>query len=147
MEYLKLPLDFSNFINKKQVKRCSKEESIAQNIMMIITSKYGEVVGKDDFGSDIWELEFSQLVKINEWEKQVRDSLIYSIDKYEKRLKNIVVRVILSEVDDDFSNKKNIHIRRKAQIVVKGIMRDNDIPFNFSTLLYISPLSPLSHNE
>lgn len=143
-KYLKLPLDFSNFIKGVGVQRCSKEESIAQNIMMLITSRYGEVVGKDDFGSDIWELEFSQLVKINEWEEQVRSSLESSINKYEQRLRNISIDVVLSEVDDDFSNKKNVHIRRKAQITIKGIMRDNDIPFNFGTVLYISPLSPLS---
>ncbi len=144
MEYLKLPLDFSNFIKGTKVQRCSKEESIAQNIMMIITSRYGEVVGRDDFGSDIWELEFSQLVKINEWEEQVRISLEASINKYEERLKDVNIDVVLSEVDDDFSNKKNVHIRRKAQITVKGIMKDNNIPFNFATILYISPLSPLS---
>lgn len=144
MEYLKLPIDFSNLIKGGRVERCSKEESIAQNIMMIITSRYGEVVGKEDFGSDIWELEFNQLVKINKWEEQVRNSLIISINKYEERLRDIHIDVVLSEVDDDFSNKENVHIRRKAEITVKGIMKDNDVPFHFNTLLYISPLSPLS---
>ncbi len=144
MKYLKLPIDFSNLINGEGVQRCSKEESIAQNIMMIITSRYGEVVGKPKLGSDIWELEFSQLVKINQWEEQVCNSLVQSINKYEKRLKNINVTVLLSEVDDDFSKKENVHVRRKAQITIKGIMKENDIPFNFSTLLYISPLAPLA---
>lgn len=141
MNYLKLPIDFSMLTRGMKVERCSKEESIAQNIMMIITSRYGEVVGRYDYGSDIWELEFSQLVKINEWEEQVRTSLVESINKYEKRLKNIKVEVLLSEVDDDFSNTKNSQIRRKAKITIKGIMVANEVPFNFSTLLYISPLS------
>lgn len=141
MDYLKLPIDFSNFTDATRFDRCSGEESIAQNIMLIITSHYGEVVGKDDFGSDIWELEFNQLVRINHWEEQVKDSLVKSISKYEKRLKNIKVKVLLSEIDDDFINNKDKHVRRKAEISVMGEMAVNDIPFNFKTIIFISPLS------
>ncbi|MFL0062070.1 GPW/gp25 family protein [Tenacibaculum maritimum] len=141
MNYIKLPLDFSQLTKGISVERCSKEESIAQNIMMIITSRYGEIVGREDYGSDIWELEFSQLVKINEWEEQVRLSLYASIKKYEERLRDIEVGVVLSEVDDDLSNTNNSQVRRKAKITINAVMVENDIPFNFSTLLYISPLS------
>lgn len=141
MKYLKLPIDFSEILKKKRLKRCTKEESIAQNIMMIITSRYGEVVGRGKFGSKIWELEFRQLVKISTWEEEVRLSLQDSIKEYEKRLRNIEVKVLLSEIDDDFSSSKNCHVRRKAQISVKGIIVDSGIDFNFSTLVYISPLS------
>ena len=141
MNYLKLPIDFSQILVNKNTERCSKEESIAQHIMMIITSRYGEVVGRDDFGSQIWELEFSQLVKIKDWEERVQDSLVKAINKYELRLKKIKVSVVLSEVDDDFSNNENAQIRRRSQISVKGKLIENDMDFNFNTLIYISPLS------
>ncbi len=140
MEYIELPIDFSKSLKKQHIKRCSKEESIAQFLMVLITSHYGEVVVRDDFGSVIWDLEFNQLVKIGDWEEKVKESLIASITKYEKRLKNIDVHVQLSEIDDSIDSK-DTHIRRKAQINVNGIMVDNNIPFNFGILVYISPLS------
>ncbi|MCL5244946.1 GPW/gp25 family protein [Cellulophaga sp. 20_2_10] len=141
MNYLKLPIDFSEILTNKSADRCSKVESIAQHIMMMITSRYGEVVGRDDFGSQIWELEFSQLVRIKDWEERVENSLTEAIKKYEFRLKDIKVSVVLSEVDDNLTSPENTQIRRKSQISVKAKLLENDMDFNFNTLIYISPLS------
>lgn len=138
MSYLKIPIDLQSAVNGK-LERCSYEESIAQQIMLLIVSHYGEVASKEDFGSAIWELEFSQLIKTSDWESQVQESLQKSICSYEQRLKEVNVSVILSEIDDE--NKKNIHIRRKAQITVTGKICSTDQPFHFTTLIYISPLS------
>lgn len=142
MDYLKIPLDFSELIKEDGggFNTCSLEESIAQYLMMIITSKYGEVVGKPRFGSEIWELEFNQLVKINKWEEKVRESLQKTIVEHEKRLKDIEVSVRLSEVDTN-QESADQHVRRKAEIKVVGKIVETDTFFNFGTLLYISPLS------
>ncbi|GGX30705.1 GPW/gp25 family protein [Aquimarina muelleri] len=141
MKYLKLPIDFSGMLHGKTQKRCSVEESIAQYIMMQITSRYGEVAGRNDFGSDIWELEFNQLVKIYEWEEKVRLSLLESITKYETRLTDINVVVSLSEIDTDVDSKKHSEVRRKAVISVSGNIVQTGVAFNFNTSLYVSPLS------
>lgn len=138
MSYIKLPMNLHAAVDGK-LKRCSYEESIAQQIMLLIVSHHGEVVGREDYGSAIWDLEFNQLVKINEWEEKVQVSLIKAIQLYEKRLKNVSVKVVLSEIEDE--NKKNIHVRRKAQITVTGNIVSTDLPFHFNTLVYISPLS------
>lgn len=140
MDYLKIPLDLSSSLDKN-IKRCSEEESIAQHIMMLIVSHYGEVVGKDDYGSIIWELEFNQLIKISEWEEHVKDSIAQTINNYEKRIKNVAVKVVLSEIDDDFDKKYNTHIRRKALISVAAKTVFDEKQFNFSMIVYISPLS------
>mgnify|MGYP002570853013 len=138
MSYLKIPIDLRSAVTGK-LRRCSYEESIAQQIMLLIVSHYGEVTGKENYGSVIWELEFSQLVKISDWENKVQESLTLAINRYEQRLNDVDVSVILSEIDAE--DKKNIHIRRKAQITVKGKIRITGQPFYFSTLVYISPLS------
>ena len=59
MDYLKLPLDLPAALGG-QMERCSYEESIAQHIMMLVVSRYGEVESKDDYGSVIWNLEYNQ---------------------------------------------------------------------------------------
>lgn len=105
MSYLKIPIDLKSAVNEK-LERCSYEESIAQQIMLLIVSRYGEVVGKENYGSVIWELEFSQLVKISDWENRVQESLLQAITTYEERLKDISVSVVLSEIDDE--NKKKL---------------------------------------
>lgn len=139
MNYLKLPLDLSRTLNG-QMQRCSYEESIAQHIMMLIVSRYGEVEGKEDYGSVIWDLEFNQVLKNADWEEKVRQSLETTITKYESRLKDIHVRVELTEVEEDVRNKFP-NARQRVRVWVNGVMVRNDQQFNFSTHLYISPIS------
>lgn len=139
MDYLKIPIRLNSAARQK-LPRCSFEESIAQQLLLLIVSHNGEVIGKDDYGSIIWELEFNQLVKISDWEDGVRNSLIHTINKYEPRLRDIDVTVTLSEIEEE--NKSKIsHARRRAQIGVTGIINKTNQEFNFSTLVYISPLS------
>ncbi|ATV27387.1 GPW/gp25 family protein [Prevotella intermedia] len=139
MNYLKLPLDLSRTLNG-QMQRCSYEESIAQHIMMLIVSRYGEVEGKEDYGSVIWDLEFNQVLKNADWEEKVRQSLEATITKYESRLKDIHVRVELTEVEEDVRSKFP-NARQRVRVWVNGVMVRNDQQFNFSTHLYISPIS------
>ena len=139
MEYLKLPLDLSAALGG-QLERCSYEESIAQNIMMMIVSKYGEAESKDDYGSVIWNLEYNQTVFNQDWEENVKKSLEKTIVKYEHRLKNIEVHVELTEVEEEIRNKYP-NARRRVRIGVRGLLILNDNPFYFNTYLYISPLS------
>ena len=139
MNCLKLPLDLSKTLNG-QMQRCSYEESIAQHIMMLIVSRYGEVEGKEDYGSVIWDLEFNQVLKNADWEEKVRQSLEATITKYESRLKNIHVRVELTEVEEDVRNKFP-NARQRVRVWVNGVMVRNDQQFNFNTHLYISPIS------
>ena len=139
MNYLKLPLDLSKTLNG-QMQRCSYEESIAQHIMMLIVSRYGEVEGKEDYGSVIWDLEFNQVLKNADWEEKVRQSLEATITKYESRLKDIHVRVELTEVEEDVRNQFP-NARQRVRVWVNGVMVRNDQQFNFNTHLYISPIS------
>ena len=138
---LKLPINFSSMVKGTKVTTCSIEESIAQSIMMQITTHYGEVAGRPDFGSTIWDLEFNQLIKVYEWEYQVKKSLIETINKYEKRLKEVEATVKLIQVEKESNIQAKRGIRKQATIYVKGTIIQYNIPFNFNTTLYISPLS------
>ncbi|AFJ07866.1 hypothetical protein PI172_2019 [Prevotella intermedia] len=108
--------------------------------MMLIVSRYGEVEGKEDYGSVIWDLEFNQVLKNADWEEKVRQSLEATITKYESRLKDIHVRVELTEVEEDVRNKFP-NARQRVRVWVNGVMVRNDQQFNFNTHLYISPIS------
>ena len=98
------------------------------------------MVSREDYGSAIWELEFHQLVRADVWEDEVSASLLATINKYEPRLKQVEVKVTLSEIED-YSYHSKVHIRRKADITVKGQLVTNQLPFYFTTAIYISPLS------
>ncbi|MDY6207111.1 MAG: GPW/gp25 family protein [Prevotella sp.] len=139
MDYLKLPLNFSAAL-KGQMERCTYEESIAQHIMMLIVTHYGEMEGKNDYGSVIWDLEYNQMVINNDWEEKVSKSLEKTITDYERRLKDIHVQIALTEVEEEIRNKFS-NARRRVKINIKGTLISNGKSFHFGTYLYISPIS------
>jgi phage baseplate assembly protein W len=138
MKYLKYPVDFSSLLKGNNRNQCEIQESIAYNIMLIITTSYGEIPEKKEFGSVIWDLEFDQHMNRRTWEEQVKNSLFDSISKNEYRLKLTSVVITLDEVEE---KELKMSIRRKANIIVKGIIKNSLIPFDFHTKLNISPIS------
>jgi phage baseplate assembly protein W len=138
MKYLKYPVNFTSLLRGSQENFCKIEESIAYNIMMIITTSFGEIPETPSYGSIIWDLEFNQHIKKRDWEDLVRKSLLKSITEFEKRLSLSEVSIVLEEVDD---KELSSSIRRKANIVVKGSIIESLIPFSFHTKLNISPIS------
>lgn len=137
--FLKLPLNLSEGLGDS-LRRCSQEESIAQQIMLLITSRQGEVIGKDSYGTIIWELEFHQAIKFRDWEERVRESLHQAITEHEKRLTHINVKVHLSEVNETIQDQK-LQLRRQAVIKVAATIDSTNQPFHFETIVYVSPLS------
>lgn len=138
MKYLKYPVNFKSLLNGSQENFCKIDESIAYNIMMIITTSFGEIPETPSYGTIIWDLEFNQHIKKRDWEDLVRKSLYDSISAFEKRLNLTEVSISLDEIND---KELSSSIRRKANIVVKGSIIESLIPFNFHTKLNISPIS------
>ena len=108
--------------------------------MLLIVSRQGELIGKESYGSIIWELEFHQTIKFKDWEEIVRESLQQASVEHEKRLKKIVVQVRLSEADEEIQRQQP-HLRRQAIINVSAVIDATDLPFHFETIVYVSPLS------
>lgn len=138
MKYIKYPINFKSLLKGPSQNYCKIEESIAYNIMMIITTSFGEIPETPHYGSIIWDLEFNQHIKKRDWEDLVRKSLNNSIAEFEKRLLLSDVTISLDEIDNA---ELSSSIRRKVNIVVKGSIIDSLIPFNFHTKLNISPIS------
>jgi phage baseplate assembly protein W len=133
-KYYTLPLRFDKIINKEQHNNCSLEESIAQNLHLLVSTYHGESAFAEDYGCSIWDEEFKTQLDIK-WKEEVRRSVINAIGKFEPRLSVSDVRVELS--DHETRNQ----VRRKLVIVISGTIRKTNEKFNFQKVLFISPLS------
>lgn len=138
MKYLKYPLSFKSFVKGNNQNYCELEESIAYNIMLIITTSFGEIPEKPEYGTIIWDLEFNQHIKKRDWEELVKNSLIEAISTNELRLNLTNITITLDEVNE---SDLKLSIRRKANIIIDGILKNSLVPFNFHTKLNISPIS------
>lgn len=105
--------------------------------MLLIVSHPGEGLGREDFSSIIWELELHQLIKIKDWEENVRSSLLESILCYGPRLRDVSLEVRLSEIDkgdaDDYILSKHPYVTCRASIQVRGIIDSSDEAFSSQT--------------
>lgn len=138
MKYLKYPINFKSLLDENNRNSCDLQESIAYNIMLIITTSFGEIPDKPDYGTVIWDLEFNQHIKKRDWEELVRNSLFDSISKNELRLNLKEIMITLDEIDE---SDLKLSIRRKANILITGLLKNTLVPFNFNTKLNISPIS------
>lgn len=115
--------------------------SIAQNIFLIITSKYQEHRFDPEYGCEIWERDFELITNPLIWQEEVNKSIIKTLNKYERRLDKISVDTVITE-EPYFNPQTRVRsIKKKLTINVKGTLKATGEPFTFSPQLFISPIS------
>ena len=140
-QYYSLPLDFQAITKKKDIKVCNFYRSIAQNIFIILTTKYGECRFYSDFGSEVWEWDFQHIPNENTWIAQMTNLITKTIVKYETRLYDIKVEMNIKQEEIMDTAKVAFRIKRKMEVVVTGIVKETREPFNFRQSLFLSPIS------
>ncbi|HQW83559.1 MAG TPA: GPW/gp25 family protein [Ferruginibacter sp.] len=137
-DYLKLPLKFEQFFQKKKLDRCSLTDSIARNIHLLITTQLEENKQDDNYGSQFWDHDYDIHMTNSIRRDVIINSLKTQLLKYEKRLTRPVVEV--NVVQKEYRLIKNLQLKRKVEITVKGNLLRNNEPFRFQTNFYIGPM-------
>lgn len=138
-QYYTLPLRLDEILQKKTHAQCSLQESLAQNLFLLLTTHFRESRFDVSYGCSVWEDDFS-VISTNRWKDEIMKSVSATIIEYEKRLANVRVRV---EMDDhEFAlNQQNRRIKRRLGIWIDGMMTQTNEKFEFYKAFYISPLS------
>src|SRR5687768_14173854 len=118
--FYKLPIDFNAIIQKKELEKTSIEHSIAQQIILLATTTFGECKFDETFGSKIWEIDFDLLMNENTLKEIISKTMKQSLVFHEGRIKLNELRVELSEemffVDNVSRAKKRVDIIIDATI-------------------------------
>jgi phage baseplate assembly protein W len=138
-QYLKLPLDLSRILQKKDMQVCNLEESVGQHIHLLITTVLGENKDDPDYGCRLWDSDFDIKATNNEIKEQVENAIRTAIIKYEKRLVQIRVTAMVSQEELNMVSGKKI--KKKIKVSVNGTLAKNNNPFNYSSYFFVSPLS------
>jgi len=136
--YYSLPLRLDKIINKKSNPLCSLQESIAQNLYLLITSSFKELRFDHSYGCSIWEQDFEIMTNIK-WKDILSSSLEETIKIHEQRLKNARVKIEIEEFK--FTNKEAIRIKKKLIIRIDGFVVKTNEKFEFMEQIYIAPFS------
>ncbi|MCX2451691.1 GPW/gp25 family protein [Pedobacter sp. PLR] len=116
-------------------------KSISNHIELVIFTRYGEHRYHNDFGCEIWDLDFELIVSESIWEEKFRKSLLKSITDYEFRIYNTAVEVRITEVENVYPLRKVTEIKKKVDITVRALIKTTGEKYFFNTALFLSPLS------
>jgi len=138
----KIPFNPSSLmISNGQIETCDMAESIAQNIMLLIVTKKGENRYDENYGNDVWNVEFDNGVTPSMWENLFVTSLQRQIAEYEPRIVNAVVQAHINYVEHSYETRCFSEVKKKVKVGINAKMEATGERFNFSTELFLSPMS------
>ncbi|KQT18647.1 hypothetical protein ASG31_07400 [Chryseobacterium sp. Leaf404] len=123
------------------VETCDEGESIAHNIMLLITTKKGENRYDEAYGNEVWNLEFDNGVSSGMWETIFINSLRQQIRMYEPRITDTKVDAHLEMVEHNYDTKEHTEIKKKVKIAINARLEASGERFSFATELFLSPMS------
>lgn len=137
-----MPLRFDVLMERnKELPECNLGTSIAQNIFLIISSKYNEHRFDPSYGCEIWEKDFELITNPIKWQEEVNRSMVSSLSQHEVRLDRIAVDTVVTE-QPHYNPATRVHsIKKKIIVNVRGTIRATGEPFAYSPQLFISPIS------
>lgn len=136
--YYTLPLRLDAIIQRKRHDQCSLQQSIAQNLHLIITTYTGESRFDPTFGCSIWDEDFNN-IPVAKWQDNIKVSLETSISSQEQRLQLVQVKTTIDEFEA--SDGKYFRLKRRLNIRIDGKVKKTNEPFEFFETIFISPLS------
>lgn len=137
--FYKIPIDFNVIIQKKEIEKTSIEHSIAQQIILLATTTFGECKFDETYGSKIWEIDFDLLMNENTLKEIISKTMRESLFLHERRIKVNELKVELSEavfIVDEVSRAK-----KKVDIIIEAIIKSTNRNFDFRSYFFVGPLS------
>lgn len=140
--YYKMPFNASTLMKENgSIEMCSQAENIAQHLMLLITTKPGENRYDLHYGNAVWNIEFEKDTTEGKWEACFRESILEAINRYEPRIYHPVIYVKTVYVEQNYKMKNFTEVKKKATIHIHARLTDTSEHFNFSTTIYLSPMS------
>jgi phage baseplate assembly protein W len=140
--YYEMPLQFRRLMKRNtDLPTCDLKKSIAQNIFLIITSKFNEHRFDTSYGCELWDMDFEIVVNESMWTEKIRKSVQVSVEKHETRLYDIDVQIEVAQDENVFGLKNEKSVKKLLSIFVKGTISETGESFPFNTKIFLSPLS------
>jgi phage baseplate assembly protein W len=114
--------------------------SVRQFLRLLLHTRPGQLRSAPDFGCTVWDLEFAHAVNRLQWEENLADSLVATVQRHETRLHAPSVEVELAVPSAKVSGAQPL-ARWGARIRISGTLGFTKEPFEYTTMLYIGQLA------
>lgn len=137
--FYKLPISFNEIIQKKELEKTSLEHSIAQQVILLATTTFGECKFDETFGSKIWEIDFDLLMNENTLKEIISKTMKQSLLLHEGRIKVNDLKVELSEAK--YTVKDVNRAKKRVDIIIEATVKSTNRSFDFRGYFFVGPLS------
>lgn len=138
-QFYSLPLSFAGVMQKKELPMCALQQSVAQHLHLIITTAFGELPTDENFGCSIWDHDFDNITSTHKIKEYIRQSLQDSIERYEKRLYNVRIDLLIRQ--EEITNLNGYRIKKKITITITGWLQSTSEKFVYEDSFFTGPLS------
>lgn len=137
-----MPLRFDMLIEgNHELPTANLGTSIAQNIFLIVSSKYREHRFDPAYGCEIWDRDFELITNHLIWQEQVNRSILKSLTRYEPRLENLNVDTTITEEPYQHPVTRVNSVKKRITVRVQGTIKATGEPFAYAPQLFLSPVS------
>ena len=137
-----LPLQFDKLMEREnELPTCKLGVSIAQNIFLIVSSKFEEHRFSSDYGCEVWSKDFELITNPLVWQEEVNKSITKALQKYEPRLERIDIDTTITEHPHENPVTKVKSVKKRISIRVSGTIRATGEEFSYTPKLFLSPIS------
>lgn len=139
-EFYELPLRLEGVMRQKEHPKCSLQQSVVQQLHLLLTTSFGEYPVDEGFGCSIWDHDFDNLTSSSKLKEIIRQSLLKSISEHEKRLGQVRIEVVVrqEELIDHVSGRR---IKKRMDITITGILQLTNEKFTYKDSFFVGPLS------
>jgi phage baseplate assembly protein W len=139
-EYYSLPLSLDSVLRKQDLSRCSLKESVYHHMHLILTTAFGEMTNDPNYGCSIWENDFDNLTSNNKIREQIKQSLISAVNKYEPRVQNVKVEILIRQ-EEQQTQLTGRHVKKLLDIKIAALLTATREPIQYNDRFFTGPLS------
>jgi len=136
--YIDIPINFKVVTQKQEIPKISIKQSIHNMIHLISTTSFGELKHDRDFGCEIWMHDFNNIYNTHSFKEDLRKSIVRSIEKNEKRIKNIKVDLNIEQVEIKIKGRR---AKVRMKLIVTGTIEKTNEQLTHHEKFFIGPLS------
>ena len=140
LECYSMPLRLDIIMQKKEHPKCSPQQSVAQQLHLLVTTAFGELSFDNAFGCNIWEHDFDNLTSGHKLKEMIRQSLLQSIQQHEKRLSNVRVEILVRQEELwEYTNARRV--KKRMDVTITGVLQLTNEKFSYTDSFFVGPLS------
>ena len=138
-DYYSLPLVLDKLMLQQEHPRCTLQESVRQNLHLLMTTAFGEFPADEQFGCGIWDNDFDNITNSARIKEIMRQSILESVQRHERRINKVRVELLLFQ--EEIPGYRGRMLKKRIEITITGYLLLTNDKYVYKDSFFMGPLS------